>query len=148
MKNLTLLLCIFCSMINFASAQQITGTWKRTSIVLEKSDGSKSDMFQSQLKIMPCATTITYTYAPDGQVTMNAGGCTNMKNMLEAMNGKTTWTQTGNKITINSGDENFPIQIYNVSFEGGAMIWLFDYASNPKTPNPTHAKSMKIVYKR
>ncbi|WP_254560178.1 hypothetical protein [Dyadobacter diqingensis] len=148
MKNLMLSFAIFFLMGSFASAQNITGTWKRTSIILAKNDGSKSDMFQSQLKSMPCAATITYTYAPGGQVTIDAGDCTNMKKMLEAMNGKTTWRQRGNKITINSGDEKFPIQIYNVSFEGSTMIWLFNYTDNPKTPNPTQAKSMTIVYKR
>ena len=139
---------IWCLAVYSACAQNITGTWKQTSVILEESNGRKSDTHTEQLKDLPCASTITYTYSPDGKVVTKAPDCKNLREIIESQNGKTTWKQNGNKITVTSTDTRFPPQIYSVTVSGNTMTWFFSYADNAKTPNPTKAKSLVTVYKK
>ncbi|CAG4994001.1 hypothetical protein DYBT9275_01285 [Dyadobacter sp. CECT 9275] len=151
MKRLLLTLSVFAIgylTVPAAHAQNITGTWKMSSAVLEESNGKKSDTHQDQLKNMPCASTITYTFKPDGTLVTNAPDCKNLKAIIESQNGKTTWKQNGNKVTITTTDTRFPAQVYSVSVTGNTMTWYFGYADNPKTANPTKAKSLVTVYKK
>ncbi|MEP6592699.1 MAG: lipocalin family protein [Acidobacteriota bacterium] len=130
------------------SAQNITGTWKRTAMVIEKSDGSKSDSYPRQLKVNPCVATITYSYTADGKLTTNAPDCGRMKEAIESQNGKTTWRQNGSRVSISSSDVSLPAQLHVVSVDGNTMTWVLTYADNPKIPNPTNAKTLTTVYKR
>lgn len=130
------------------SAQNITGTWKRTAMVIEKSDGSKSDSHPRQLKVNPCVATITYSYTADGKLTTHAPDCGTIKDAIESQNGKTTWRQNGSRISISSADVSLPAQVHVVSVEGDTMTWVLTYADNPKIPNPANAKTLTTVYKR
>ncbi len=72
----------------------------------------------------------------------------NMRGMIEKMNAKSRWSQAGNKVTASFTDNSVPPSVHTVTFVGNTMTWRFNYADNPKMPNPTKAKSMTIVYQR
>ncbi|MFN8357041.1 MAG: lipocalin family protein [Spirosomataceae bacterium] len=124
----------------------MTGTWKRTAMSSVTTDGKVTDYVATLEKTMPCSKDMTYTFKADGSfITHVPDACGSMKKTLESMNAEGKGTMKGNKVTVVSS--LLPPATYDVTFSGNIMTWYFDYAANPKIPNPGgKLKSMTIVY--
>ncbi len=144
---LTAFVCI-CTTA-FRASDGVTGTWKRTSMLLVESDGKTTDMMAMLTSSMPCTKDITYTFLGDGQLkTTVPDACGKLRKTVEDMNVDSRWAVSGRKVTITTTMKGFPPATYDVNFQSTTMTWLFNFADNPTTPNPTKAKRMTIVYQR
>jgi Lipocalin-like domain len=153
MKNLstlTLGLFLLAGLVSQqADAQTIVGKWKRTSLVMVNASGVKEDVDKMMRQAMPCMKDITYTFMPNGTLITDANTCpATQRKLIESMNAKSRWALTGNKITASVTDKSVPPSVHTVSFSGNSMTWTFNFADNPRMPNPTKAKSMTTVYQR
>lgn len=127
----------------------VTGTWKRTSMLLVDGDGKTTDMNKMMEKNMPCTKDITYTFSADGTLKTNVpDACGALKKTIESMNASGRWTMSGNKVLVTTTMKDIPQATYEVNLQGNTMTWIFNYAENPKMPNPTKAKRMTIIYQR
>ncbi len=135
---------------NFAFAQSVVGTWKRTSIIIEDAKGESKEMQQMMEKASPCSAKITYSFLASGAQKTNIPAdaeCQKILSKIAEFAADVKYQLAGSKITVFSNKkELYPDATYQLNFSGNTMTWLFDYASNPSTPNPTKAKKMKIVY--
>lgn len=106
-------------------------------------------MQKSLHEAMPCTANTVYSFLAAGKMSSTADGCPDsFKKTMEKMNGKSNWTATGNIITVTIADNTLPPATYTVSYKGNSMTWVFKYADNPKTPNPTNAKSTTLIYQK
>jgi hypothetical protein len=127
----------------------IAGTWKRTAMTLVEAGGKTTDLNAAMNKSMPCMNDITYTFSDNGQMKSNVpDACGAMKKTIEDLSVKGRWSSKGGKIVITTTMKDFPPATYDVSFQGNTMTWVFHYADNPKTPNPTKAVQLTTVYQR
>ncbi|UFH53765.1 lipocalin family protein [Spirosoma sp. KNUC1025] len=127
----------------------VTGTWKRTSMTLVDASGKATDMMQMMTKSMPCSKDITYTFTSDGQMrTIVPDACGSLKKTIESMNATGRWTSHGDKVTVTTTMKDIPPATYDLKIQGNTMTWIFNYSDNPKTPNPTKAKRMAITYQK
>jgi hypothetical protein len=132
-----------------ADAQSIVGKWKRTGLVMVNAGGVKQDVDKMMRQAMPCMKNIVYTFMPNGTLITDATTCAaTQRKMIESMNAKSRWSMSGNKITASVTDKSVPPSVHTVSFAGNTMTWQFNFADNPRMPNPTKAKSMTTVYQR
>ena len=130
-------------------ANDVTGTWKRTSMTLVDASGNKTDMNQMLEKTMPCTKDITYSFSTDGQLKTNVpDACGSLKKTIESMNVTGRWSISGRKLTVTTTKKEIPTATYDVNFQDNTMTWVFNYVDNPNTPNPTKAKQIAIVYQR
>lgn len=130
-------------------AAGVAGTWKRTSMTLVDASGKTTDLNATMAKAMPCTKDITYTFLADGSLKTNVpDACGAMKKTIETMNASGKWTMSGQKLTVTTTIKSLPPATYDVRFQGNTMTWVFTYADNPGTPNPTNAKQMTIVYQQ
>ena len=131
------------------SAGDISGTWKRATMTMIDASGKTTDLMALMNRSLPCSKDITYTFTGDGNMTSTVpDACGAMKKTLESMNGAGHWTMSGQKLTVTTTMKDIPTSTYDVSFQGNSMTWVFNYADNPKVPNPTKAKQMTFVYQR
>ncbi|WP_020596785.1 lipocalin family protein [Spirosoma panaciterrae] len=127
----------------------ITGTWKRTAMTLVESSGKSTDMHKMMETNMPCTKEMTYTFGADGTMKTNVpDACGTLKKTIESMNASGKWTMNGHKVLVTTTMKEIPPATYDVDVKGGTMTWTFNYADNPKMPNPTKAQRMTIVYQR
>jgi Lipocalin-like domain len=153
MKNLSTLtfgLFLLAGLIpQQADAQSIVGKWKRTGLVIVNTSGVKQDVDKMMRQAMPCMKDIVYTFMSNGTLVTDATTCAaTQRKLIESMNAKSRWSMTGNKITASVTDKSVPPSVHTVSFSGNSMTWQFNFADNPRMPNPTKAKSMTTVYQR
>ncbi|GAB3959323.1 hypothetical protein GCM10028805_55220 [Spirosoma harenae] len=127
----------------------LTGTWKRTAMTLTESTGKTTDMQQMMNQNMPCTKDMTYTFSADGSMKTNVpDACGALKKTIESMNASGHWNMSGKKVVVTTTMKDIPPATYEVNQQGNTMTWVFNYADNPKMPNPTKAKTMTIVYTR
>ncbi|WP_080054960.1 lipocalin-like domain-containing protein [Spirosoma aerolatum] len=127
----------------------ITGTWKRTAMTLVESSGKSTDMNKMMETNMPCTKEMTYTFGNDGTMKTNVpDACGALKKTIESMNASGKWTMSGRKVVVTTTMKDIPPSTYDVAISGNTMTWTFNYADNPKMPNPTKAQRMTIVYQR
>jgi hypothetical protein len=127
----------------------VTGTWKRTAMTMVDASGKTTDMLQMMTKSMHCIKDITYTFSGDGRLKSNVpDACGSLKKTIESMNSEAKWSISGRKITVTTTTKGFPPATCAISFQGNTMTWVFIYADNPKTPNPTKAQKITTVYQR
>ena len=132
-----------------AIASGVPGTWKRTAMTLVDGNGKTTDMAQMLGRTMPCMKDIIYTFTSDGHTKSTVpDACGRLKESIEHMNTEGTWTVSGHKLTVTSATKAAPPALYDISFQGNMMTWVFNYAANPMTPNPTHAQRLTIVYQQ
>ena len=118
-------------------------------MLLVEASGKTNDLAQTMQRSMPCTKDITYTFMGNGQLkTTVPDACGKLKRTVESMNVDSRWSISGRTLTITTTMKNFPPATYDVNFQGNTMTWLFNFADNPNTPNPTKAKRMTIVYQR
>jgi len=130
-------------------ANGIEGNWKRTSMTLIESSGKATNMMTMMTQTMPCTKDIVYTFKNGGFLESKVpDACGTMKKTIESMNAGGKWTMSGNKLVITTTLKGIPPATYEVSIKGNTMTWTFNYADNPKTPNPTKAQRMTMVYQR
>ncbi|GAB2577718.1 lipocalin family protein [Spirosoma areae] len=149
----TLLLAIsislFATGFRTLSADDVSGTWKRVSMTLVDASGKATDMNQMMARTIPCTKDITYTFTSDGQMkTTVPDACGAMKKRIEANNINGRWVQTGRRVTVTTTLKDIPPATYDLAVQGNTMTWVFLYADNPKTPNPTKTQRITIVYQR
>lgn len=133
----------------FRASDRVTGTWKRTTMLLVEADGKTSDLAQTMQRSMPCTKDITYTFMSDGQLkTTVPDACGKLKRTVESMNVDSRWSLRGRTVTVTTTMKDFPPAMYDVVFQGTTMTWVFTFADNPRTPNPTKAQRLTIVYQR
>ena len=131
------------------TAVDIAGTWKRTAMTMIDAGGKTTDLNATMNKSMPCMKDITYTFSSDGQMKSNVpDACGAMKKTIEDMSAKGRWTANGGKIVVTTTMKEIPPSIYDVSFQGNTMTWVFNYSDNPKTPNPTKTVRLTTVYQK
>ena len=134
---------------NASHAQSPVGKWKRISSITENANGTKTDMQKSLHEAMPCTANTAYSFLAGGKMTSTADGCpASFKKTMEQYNDKSKWAAAGNKITVSIADNTLPPAAYIISYKGNYMTWVFKYADNPKTPNPTNAKSLTLIYQK
>ena len=127
----------------------VTGTWKRTAMTLIDASGKTSEPGYRMQKAMPCTKDITYTFSNDGRLKTNVpDACKALKKTIESMNAEARWVLRGSKLTVTTTLNDMPPATYDISFQGNTMTWVFTYADNPKTPNPTKAQRLTLVYER
>jgi hypothetical protein len=127
----------------------VTGTWKRTIMTMVNASGKPTDMLQMMTKSMPCTKDITYTFSGDGRLKSTIpDACGSLKKTIESMNSEAMWSISGRKITVTTTMKGFPPATCAISFRGNTMTWVFIYADNPQTPNPTKAQKLTTVYER
>lgn len=143
-------LAFLLSNFNALQAQSVVGKWKRHMVNITDKDGKISNVQEMLEKSLPCAGKIIYELTSDGlQKTIIPEECKKAMSPMAKLFVDVDYSYSGNKITIKSADIHaLPDAVYEVRFQAGDMIWDFEYALNPKTPNPTKAKKMSIVYKR
>lgn len=111
--------------------------------------GKTTGMLQMMTKSMPCTKDITYTFSGDGRLKSNVPeACGSLKKTIESMNSEAKWSISGRKITLTTTAKGFPPATWAISFQGNTMTWVFIYADNPETPNPTKAQKITTVYER
>lgn len=148
-KMILALACLLSGALEKGLAQSPEGQWKRISMIVEHANGVKQDVQQTYQQAMPCASQIRYSFLKGGKTTALASGCEPaIKKSIESLNNKSFWKVSGNSIIISMSDDQLPPATYNLSFKGNTMTWLFQYAANPKTPNPTNAKTTTIIYQK
>ena len=131
------------------AADGVTGTWKRSAMTILDGSGKTTDMMAMMARSMPCTKDITYTFTSNGKMdTSVPDACGAMKKAIESMNATGQWVMAGRKLTVSTTMKDFPPATYDVTFAGNTMTWVFSYADNPKTPNPTKAQRLTIVYQR
>ena len=134
---------------NASHAQSPVGKWKRISSITENAGGIKTDMQKSLHEAMPCTVNTAYHFLADGKMASTADGCpASFRKTMEQYNDKSKWATAGNKIIVTIADNTLPPATYMVSYKGNSMTWVFNYADNPKTPNPTNAKSTTLIYQK
>ena len=128
--------------------QGITGSWKKTSQTITTGNGKKTDSYKQLIKMQPCYANMVFTFLPGGKMSQTADGCGEaIKKMVVSEAAKDSWKINGNKLIITVSDNSLPPAIYEISFSGNIMIWVFNYADNPKIPNfKRNARSMTITY--
>jgi len=143
-------LAFLLSSFNALQAQSVVGKWKRQMVNITDKEGKTSDIQKILVESLPCAGKIIYELTSNGlQKTIIPEECKKAMSPMAKLFVDVDYSYSGNKITIKSADiHELPDAVYVVRFQAGDMIWDFDYAQNPKTPNPTKAKKMSIVYKR
>jgi hypothetical protein len=147
---LPLFLCFLLLLLtNRANGQSVVGRWKRLSTTLVNTNGKSEDIDKMMRQAMPCAANIVYTFVANGTMAVDAGACdASTRKMMESMSDKSRWSQSGNKVMATMADKSIPPSTHEVSFSGNTMTWRFNYADNPKLPNPTKVRTMTIVYQR
>jgi hypothetical protein len=128
--------------------QGITGSWKKTSLTLTTANGKITDSYKQFIKMQPCYANMVYTFLPGGKMSQTADGCGEaIKKMVVSEAAKGSWKINGNKLIITVSDNSMPPAIYEISFSGNTMTWIFNYADNPKIPNNKgKARLMTITY--
>ena len=130
-------------------AQNVTGTWRRTAMLLTEASGKTEDMMLMMTKNMPCTAEITYSLLADGTMRTNVpDACGTIKKAIENMNKAARWSVSGNKMRIVVPDKSLPDADHDLTMSGNTMTWSFDYAANPQMPNPTKAKRLVVKYAR
>ena len=146
----TFVCALTCGSFTILNAQSIVGKWKRVSLIVVDKDGKSTDAQPMMEKAMPCTAKILYEFTSGGlQKTIISNDCKTQMAAMAALFVDVPYVFKGNKLTIKTIDsKSMPDAIYDLKVIGGTMTWNFDYVQNPKTPNPTKAKSMSIVYKK
>lgn len=131
------------------AAQSPVGTWKRLSSIVEDASGTKSDLQKQLYKAMPCSKDMTYSFLAGGKMKTTAKTCPeSMQKVTSAGDVGGSWKTSGNRVIITTTTGALPPASYVVSYQANTMTWAFNYSENPKTPNPTKAKSLTIIYQR
>ena len=125
-----------------ARSQSIVGSWKRTANILEKSDGSTTDMQKMLTKGRPCMADILYVFEADGrQLTRLPKGCE-----LPGMDDIADYTISGATITLTSRGNKGPlgaIAAYTLAFKGNTVTLTHVYTANEKAT--LHSKVAKLI---
>lgn len=148
-KTIYLSMGILLLLISYAGlCQGITGSWKKTSQTITTVNGKKTDSYKQLIKMQPCYANMVFTFLPGGKMSQTADGCGEaIKKMVVSEAAKGSWKTNGNKLIITVSDNSLPPAMYELSFSGNTMTWVFNYADNPKTPNiKGNARSMTITY--
>lgn len=149
MRILPYLFMLLCLGSVSCSAQSPVGSWKRISMIVVDSNGTKTDEHQSLSKEMPCSVNITYDFLSDGKIRTNASGCPEfMQKAAKKTDMTSRWKVSGDKIIVSSTDNSLPPFVSVVSYKGNTMSHAFHFSENPKVPNPFRAKSTTVVYQR
>jgi hypothetical protein len=128
MKNLLIAILLF----SFSThAQSVVGTWKRTSSVLEHTNGKTDDMQKTLLSSMPCIGEIKYVFESNGKHTMILSkGCEGIPSTVA------TWKMVGDTFSIAQKLGNEVIStIYELSFSGNVMTMTHNYTAADKAPD-------------
>ncbi len=145
------LICLILPLFLTANvfAQNVTGTWKRTAMLLTEANGKTEDSMPEMTQAMPCTAQITYTFLADGTMRTNVpDACGAIKKATEKINKTARWSVSGNKLKVMVLDKSLPYSEQVLTMSGNTMTWTFDYAANPQMPNPTNAKRLVIKYVR
>lgn len=128
--------------ISFSSnAQSIVGAWKRTTSILEYTNGKTDDMQKNLLLGMPCIADIKYVFENTGKHTLILPkGCEGIPST------DATWKMTGNTLFIAQKFGNDVISTtYDLSFSGNEMTMTHNYTAAEKMSN---MKRIVIKYKK
>lgn len=146
---LVLFIVLLTAALRWPDSDDVSGTWKRTSMVLVDATGKTTDMMEMMSRTMPCTKDITYTFLSNGQMKTNVpDACGTIKKTIESMNASGRWVQNGRKLIVTTTLKNIPPANYDLNVQSNIMTWVFNYADNPEMTNPTKAKKMTIVYQR
>lgn len=131
------LFCLICGVFP-AFSQNIVGTWKRTSSILEYVDGKTDDLQKNLSATFPCSTDIKYVFESGGKHYMILPkGCESFPK-IEA-----NWTQTGNKFFISQKVGKTVTETnYELSFSGKIMTMIHTY-----TPAEGLNKTKRLILK-
>lgn len=131
-------------------SQSLVGTWKRVSTVLVDKNNVSNDLQKMMAKSLPCSVKLTYTFEASGiQKTNIPADCKKIMESAESMYADTKFEFNGKTLLVFSPKkELFPDATYQVTFQGNRMTWVHNFKDNPKDPNPTKTKSIKIVYEK
>jgi hypothetical protein len=138
----------FSSLTGFS--QSLVGTWKRISMVLVDKDNVSADLQTKMTKALPCSADVTYTFLASGIQKANIpDDCKKRLASMAAMFAEAKYELNGTALKIFSAKKEISSDaVYQVSFKGSTMTWIYDYLANPKVPNPTKAKKIVIVYQK
>lgn len=150
-RNLSLLLMLICCLPRAgAVAQSIKGSWKKTAQIMVLASGKRSDSFKDLIKTQPCYANIIYSFLAGGKMSEELFGCDEpTKKVIAASVATSTWRQEGNKLTLSGGNTGLPPALYEISFSGNRMTWVFNFADNPSMPNiKGRTKTIIITYEK
>ena len=125
-------LVIILLTVSFSSnCQNIIGTWKRTSTILEHTNGKTDDMQKNLLAGMPCIADIKYVFESNGKHTMILSkGCEGIPSTVA------TWKMSGDTFSISQKLGNEVVNTtYELSFAGNIMTMTHNYTAADKTPD-------------
>jgi hypothetical protein len=128
--------------ISFSSnCQSIIGTWKRTSTVLEHTDGKTDDLQKTMLSSMPCLADVKYVFESNGKHTMILSkGCEGLPST------DATWKMAGNTFTIaQKVGKEIISTTYDLSFAGNIMTMSHTYTASEQASN---AKKIILKYQK
>jgi hypothetical protein len=138
---------IFITIAAAGFCQSITGTWKRTSTILEYADGKKEDLQKNMQSGLPCTAATKYIFKADGtHYTQSPAGC----EMIDKMS-KATWKQNGNMLTVVTASD---IKIktggttYTLSFSGNTVTLVHVYTEAENKASGTKVKKLLVVYQK
>ncbi|WP_146199120.1 lipocalin family protein [Arcicella aurantiaca] len=111
-----LIISLLCVCANTYS-QNIVGTWKRVSSVLEYTNGKTDDLQKLMESTFPCITEIKYVFEQSGKHFMVIP-----KDCKSIPNTEANWKVLGNQLIMNqkSGKEILNIN-YDLDFSGNTM---------------------------
>ncbi|GAB2826299.1 hypothetical protein [Ferruginibacter profundus] len=146
MKRISLTL-FFITITTAGFCQSITGTWKRTSTILEYADGKKEDLQKSMQSGLPCTAGTKYFFKADGtHYTQSPAGC----EMVDKMS-KATWKQNGSTlIVVTASDIKLKTggTAYTLSFSGNTVTMIHVYTEAENKVTHTKTKKITIVYQK
>lgn len=135
---------LIISLLCFGSdmyAQNIIGTWKRISSVLEYTNGKSDDLQKNLASTFPCSSDIKYVFENSGKHSMILPkGCGNFPNITA------DWTMTGSNLFMTQKvGQQVTNTNYEVSFSGKTMTMVHNYTEAEKSPK---TKRLVIKYEK
>ncbi len=138
MKKLTCIALILIWITSTADGQSIVGRWKRTAMILEKTDGKTDDLQKTMEGVFPCMSQIEYVFESNGTQTMKIP-----KDCNKIPNETAYWKMNGTQIEMQQDMDGKKISTsYKLTFIGQQMIMTHDY-----TPQEQSLSSKRIIVK-
>jgi hypothetical protein len=133
------LLCITTS----AYTQNVVGSWKRVSSVMEYADGKADDLQKNMSRVYPCSKDIKYVFEKTGKHFMILPkGCEDIPNI------PADWKMVGNQFNISqkAGKESMSTS-YELSFSGNTMTMSHNY-TDAEQVSKVKIKRIVLKYER
>ncbi len=141
MKKLTFITLILIWITSTADGQSIVGRWKRTAMILEKTDGKTDDLQKTMEGVFPCMSQIEYVFESNGTQTMKIP-----KDCNKIPSETASWKMNGSLLDIQQDMDGKKISTsYQLTFNGPQMTMTHEYTAQEQSMS---SKRIIVKYQR